>query len=178
MTETHENSGTPENEAEWMPRRKFMTRLPAYVGWAAFWTWIAGSSIAAIRYMFPKVRYEPPSKFKIGKIDDYVVDSIDSRWLKEHRILVVRNPEGLYVLKSECTHLGCMVSWFNSETRFKCPCHGSFFDVEGDVIGGPAPGPLVRAAVSLDPTGNIVVDTSQIATGPEDRKKRRFLLRA
>ena len=36
-----------------------------------------------------------------------------------------------------CTHLGCTVS--RIETGFLCPCHGSQYDGDGNVVGGPAP---------------------------------------
>ena len=41
-----------------------------------------------------------------------------------------------------CTHLGCGYHWDGGSQQFKCPCHGSVFDVSGRVVGGPAPRPL------------------------------------
>ncbi len=41
-----------------------------------------------------------------------------------------------------CTHLGCGYRWAPDARRFKCPCHGSVFDVKGAVVAGPAPRPL------------------------------------
>jgi menaquinol-cytochrome c reductase iron-sulfur subunit len=41
-----------------------------------------------------------------------------------------------------CTHLGCGYHWDGTAQQFKCPCHGSVFDVSGRVVAGPAPRPL------------------------------------
>jgi menaquinol-cytochrome c reductase iron-sulfur subunit len=46
------------------------------------------------------------------------------------------------VFSPMCTHLGCGYHWDSTAQQFKCPCHGSVFDVSGRVVAGPAPRPL------------------------------------
>jgi Rieske Fe-S protein len=46
------------------------------------------------------------------------------------------------VLAVNCSHLGCAVDFNASAKRFDCPCHGSRFTLEGNVLHGPAAYPL------------------------------------
>jgi glycine/D-amino acid oxidase-like deaminating enzyme/nitrite reductase/ring-hydroxylating ferredoxin subunit len=50
----------------------------------------------------------------------------------------------LHAVNARCTHLGCLVSFNNAERSWDCPCHGSRFDVDGQVLHGPAVRPLKR----------------------------------
>jgi Rieske Fe-S protein len=42
------------------------------------------------------------------------------------------------VFATRCPHLGCSVGFDSASHIFKCPCHGSQFNIKGDVIHGPA----------------------------------------
>lgn len=48
-----------------------------------------------------------------------------------------------------CTHLGCPVHWLQQPEIFLCPCHGSVFNGDGTVAGGPAPRPLFNYNVRV-----------------------------
>jgi glycine/D-amino acid oxidase-like deaminating enzyme/nitrite reductase/ring-hydroxylating ferredoxin subunit len=56
---------------------------------------------------------------------------------------VYRDPEGgVHCVSLRCTHLGCLLRFNAAETSWDCPCHGSRFDVDGEVLEGPAVHPL------------------------------------
>ena len=64
------------------------------------------------------------------------------------KVGVYRDDDGaLHAVSLRCTHLGCLVRWNGAERSWDCPCHGSRFDVDGDVLEGPAVDPLPRRDV-------------------------------
>ena len=130
--------------------------------WYSFAGMFAAVLIAFGRFFFPRSLFEPPTKFPIGYPDEYGF-GVDTKWQQKYRIWVVRDAAGLYVIYARCTHLGCTPDWKPAENKFKCPCHGSGFDSEGVNFEGPAPYPLLRCALQLDPVGQIVVDTLELA---------------
>ena len=64
---------------------------------------------------------------------------------------VVVNTDGatFKAFTSICTHEQCDISSYNSGTQeLRCPCHGSTFDLDGNVSGGPANGPISEFSVT------------------------------
>jgi len=56
-----------------------------------------------------------------------------------HRVAAYRDEAGtVHTVSPTCTHLGCTVTWNTAETTWDCPCHGSRFTCDGQVIQGPA----------------------------------------
>ena len=66
-------------------------------------------------------------------------------------VLVMLAPDDCIVaIDPTCTHAGCTVDWEEQENSFICPCHGSKFTLEGDVIEGLANFPLQNYEVKTD----------------------------
>jgi cytochrome b6-f complex iron-sulfur subunit len=83
---------------------------------------------------------------------DYVADGVVS--------------QGLMPLYQRCVHLGCRVPFCQQSQWFECPCHGSKYNRAGEYELGPAPHGMDRFPITIDSSGNVSVDTSQIITGP------------
>lgn len=52
----------------------------------------------------------------------------------------------LTISTPRCPHLGCALKWNKTEHSWDCPCHGSRFTANGELIDNPATGDLKRSA--------------------------------
>lgn len=58
-----------------------------------------------------------------------------------------RDPDGaLHAVSAVCTHMGCILGWNETDRSWDCPCHGSRFGLDGEVLHGPAVKNLQRKA--------------------------------
>jgi len=119
------------------------------------------NSVYKWNILVPRVVFEPSPVFKAGFTSDYTVGEVSTKWVKDQRVWIVRDKEGIYVIFARCTHLGCTPRWLKTENKYKCPCHGSGFTKTGINFEGPAPRALERLKISLGPDGQIVVDKSK-----------------
>jgi len=78
---------------------------------------------------------------------------------------LIKDSDGSYwaALYQRCVHLGCTVPFRDDCSSFKCPCHGSHYNANGEYIAGPAPRSLDRFPVSIGNDGSVIVSTGQIA---------------
>ncbi|HUJ71975.1 MAG TPA: Rieske (2Fe-2S) protein [Verrucomicrobiae bacterium] len=71
-----------------------------------------------------------------GPIRNYAADGLYDRF-RDQGFFVVRKGDELFALSSYCTHRRCKLSG-ECDRSFYCPCHGSTFNPNGKVTGGPA----------------------------------------
>ena len=117
-----------------------------------------GASLAMpmVAYLIsPALRRQPKEWVTVGKIDELPADeptaldysmTVKDGWKNSQStkgIWAVKRKDGQVTVYSPiCPHLGCGYRWERQERLFKCPCHGSVYDMEGTVKAGPAPRPL------------------------------------
>lgn len=133
-------------------RRSFLTWFSS----AALFGSAVISALANFVFLKPRATYGQPSRFSIGKPDAYPSGARIA--IETRRICVAREGNQVAVISTTCTHLGCIVGV--ADTGFACPCHGSRYDQDGNVTGGPAPKALPWYQVKLAPNGELEVDTS------------------
>ncbi|MFQ5654387.1 MAG: ubiquinol-cytochrome c reductase iron-sulfur subunit [Planctomycetota bacterium] len=147
----------PLSEAE-AARRRFLLSL----GGGALTVAGLGTLVTGGSYLRPNVLFEPATRFAVGRPGEIPIGEVLS--LPRRRLFVVRSEQGYFAMSAVCTHLGCMVRHQEedgSPQAFFCPCHGSRFDKQGNVIGGPAPRPLRRLELTVE-GGELVVDVRRI----------------
>ena len=147
-------------------RRAFLFGMSALaVGFTALSATIAAWTLGSVRFMFPNILREPPSRFTVGRPDQFAPGQVEEKYKAQFGVWIVnteyKGEPQIFALKSVCTHLGCTPNWLEAEQKFKCPCHGSGFYKDGINFEGPAPRPLERYAISLASNGEIQVDKSR-----------------
>ena len=87
----------------------------------------------------------------------------------EHDVWVVKKPDGAFTVYSPvCPHLGCGYHWNDATQRFECPCHASVYDINGKVLGGPAPRPLDTLPTKIE-DGNLYVKYEKFRLGISEK---------
>jgi cytochrome b6-f complex iron-sulfur subunit len=142
-------------------RRGFLSAVTWFsVAWVAMGAALTGMLLGTVRFLFPNVLSEPPSRIKVGFPGDFEEGKVVERF-KDQNTWIVRYQGNLFALSTTCTHLGCTPNWLEQANKFKCPCHGSGFYITGINFEGPAPRPLERWGISIGEDGQVLVDKAK-----------------
>jgi cytochrome b6-f complex iron-sulfur subunit len=117
--------------------------------------------LAGLRFLSPlTVEGQFGGLFNLGSPDQYPPGSVTP--VEAGRFYLVRLEDGgLLAIYRRCTHLGCAVPFDQAAGQFVCPCHGSAFTADGEVLNAPAPRPLDLFTLSINDDGEILVDTGK-----------------
>lgn len=127
-------------------RRTFLMIMAGAVGGV----FTAAAAWPLLRFLSPGSGADATSTVAIGR-DQVPVGSAHFFQYRGRPAVVLQPAAGRFVaLSAVCTHLGCVVSWESAAGEFLCPCHGGRFSAEGQVLGGPPPGPLEPLPVALE----------------------------
>ena len=129
-----------------------------FLGLSALWSLFSALGVAlagVLRLPKPAVLPGPRRVYKLGDPAQFPVGSAVK--MDAEQLYLFRDQRGFHAISAVCTHLGCIVSHSQQE-GFACPCHGSKFNQQGNVIGGPAPTGLPWLEISLSPDGQLQVN--------------------
>ena len=85
---------------------------------------------------------------RVGPLDSLAVGQARLVRRGSEPLFVIRTgEESLVGLAGVCTHLHCVLQWDGQQEQLQCPCHEGSFDVNGNVLKGPAARGLRRYRV-------------------------------
>jgi cytochrome b6-f complex iron-sulfur subunit len=135
-----------------VPRRDFLKLATSTVLTIAGLLGLGG----LFRFLDTQTDPSPQTDFDIGLPDKYPLGS--RTVLPEVPALLIHSQSGFSALSLVCTHLGCTVE--SQADGFTCPCHGSRFDLQGNVSRGPAGKSLNLLRTMITSDGNLHLYTN------------------
>ena len=110
---------------------------------------------ALIRFFDYQSEPSPKTEFDLGLDSNYPIGS--RSLIPDVPALLIHSPSGFSALSLVCTHLGCTVE--QKDSGFACPCHGSHYDANGNVLRGPAQRPLRSLYVEITSDQHLILHT-------------------
>jgi cytochrome b6-f complex iron-sulfur subunit len=108
-----------------------------------------------LRFLDYQTEPTPRTEFDLGLSSDYAVNS--TTIIPDAAAVLFHKEDGFSALSLACTHLGCTVE--QKPAGFTCPCHGSRYDANGNVLRGPAKKPLRALRVESASDGHLILHT-------------------
>ena len=109
-----------------------------------------------LRFLSYQSQPAAPTEFVLGAPADYVVGS--RTLLPQAPALLIRSASGFSALSLICPHLGCTVE--PQPDGFACPCHGSRFGLQGQLVRGPAGQALTVLRLKTEADGKLHLFTN------------------
>jgi Rieske Fe-S protein len=128
-------------------RRQFLKLLNRFL--AA--TGLVAVTAPIVAYFYPPDLEEMPSEaVLVGSEAELPENESKTVRFGRYPALVIHTREGLKAYSAVCTHFACIVKWDPEAGRIACPCHDGYFDpLDGSVLDGPPPTPLLSLPVKV-----------------------------
>lgn len=108
-----------------------------------------------VRFLSYQPGVNPPTEFNLGDVMNFPPGSYTFRF---DIPAVIGNRAGQFIAYSlVCTHLGCTLE--QDGVSLTCPCHGSRFTQDGDLLRGPAPRGLKKLHIELQDDNTLMLFT-------------------
>ena len=114
------------------------------------------TAIFSASLLYPLFRFLWPSADRSGAegrvgipAEEMLVGQSRIVLLRGEPVLVIREAHKVVAVSAVCTHMSCVVK-YQGEGVISCPCHAATFDLNGNVMGGPAPRPLPSYQVRIE----------------------------
>ena len=98
----------------------------------------------------------------LGPAKDFPAGTVSTQFLAQSGIVVANDSGTVLVIRPKCTHKGCMVPWIPEKNLFVCPCHGSRYNILGQVVHGPAIKSLPALTAHVNPDNTLSIDLDQL----------------
>ena len=99
-------------------------------------------AIPGLAYLWPAARGGGAKSVEVKDANKLKPNESETIPVGSQGVIVVRGRSGFKAFSASCTHLGCLVKWDPASKKFRCPCHAGVFNLNGEVVSGPAPAPL------------------------------------
>lgn len=87
---------------------------------------------------------------EMNGLADLAMDEGKVIQLDKQKVGIYKDQQGaVHAVNATCTHMGCTISWNQTEKSWDCPCHGARFSIDGTVLNGPADRDLEYLNVEL-----------------------------
>jgi cytochrome b6-f complex iron-sulfur subunit len=106
-----------------------------------------------IRFLSFEPDPPPPQRFEVGQSSSYPVGS--RTVLTAIPAILIHAEDGFRALSLTCPHLGCTVEAKLEE--FTCPCHGSRYNKNGQLLEGPATQGLKSLRIEVTPDDKLIL---------------------
>ena len=153
-------SEAPTGEEDGLDRRRFLNTSWKVLGVAL----VAEAAWTSYDLLKPGVAEGFGGVVDAGAVTDFADEGTVTYFLNG-RFYVTSYQGGLRALYQKCPHLGCKVPWDQGSNEFRCPCHGSIYNLIGEYQSGPAPRGMDRFPITID-SGHVMVDTGAAVEGP------------